>query len=139
VDALGQLDPAFASAVRRQLAGFGARLVGNQIVNARDRKTVEALTRMFRDFLGLEVPVVGWLRFNRKVFDSVNERVPLLAADPDDDVARAVVRVAEQLLAEDVTALRLSRRELAGRPGALDPLAEAALVEDIEALLRGPG
>jgi flagellar biosynthesis protein FlhG len=135
LSALEALDASYAADVRRQLGAFGARLIGNQVVTQKDRATFGAVTRMYRDFLGLEVPVVGWLRFNRKVTESVNERRPLIVRDPSDDCARTLERIAGELLGEDVVQLRRARQPPRPTGRAEDPVAEEELLSDLWSLL----
>jgi flagellar biosynthesis protein FlhG len=58
-----------AEALQAGLSHFGARLLGNQIFEAKDTNVVYAISRMARDFLGLEAPVLGALRASRRIHD----------------------------------------------------------------------
>jgi flagellar biosynthesis protein FlhG len=92
-------DGALAAALQAGLAGFGARLVGNQLFEAREVNVVYALSRMARDFLGLDAPVLGALRASRRIHDSVNDGRPyLLHAGVDGDECAATLRAIARTL-----------------------------------------
>lgn len=97
---LAAVDGALASALQAGLDGFGARLVGNQLFEPREANVVYALSRMVRDFLGLEAPVLGTLRASRRIHDSVSDSRPyLLHAGVDGDECAASFRsIARALL-----------------------------------------
>jgi len=92
-------DAALAAALQAGVSAFGARLVGNQVFEPREANVVYALSRMARDFLGLEVPVLGSLRASRRVHDSVNDGRPyLLHAGVDGDECAATLRAVARAL-----------------------------------------
>lgn len=93
-------DAALAAALQRGLAGFGARLLGNQVYEPREAGVVYALSRMAHDFLGLEAPVLGTMRASRRVHESVNDGRPYLlhAGVEGDECAATLRRVALALL-----------------------------------------
>lgn len=109
LDRIAEGSPRVARMARCRLENFGAYLMGNQVISPKDRGTLAAVKRMFTDFLGIEPQVLGYLRYNRLVADSVNDRVPLLRKHPDDDCAKAIVRAAEALLKADVEQIRKDR------------------------------
>jgi flagellar biosynthesis protein FlhG len=98
-------DPALARSLQAGLAAFGARLLGNQIFKPADVNVVYALSRMARDFLGLDVPVMGALRASRRVHDSVNGCRPhLLQPGGEGDEFTVTLRgLARTLLAAPLT------------------------------------
>jgi flagellar biosynthesis protein FlhG len=114
-------DVALAATLQAGMAAFGARLVGNQLFEAREANVVYALSRMARDFLGLEVPVLGTLRASRRVHDSVNDGRPyLLHAGVDGDECAATLRaVAHALLTAPLP--RDAAAEVDGYTGPLAP------------------
>lgn len=118
-------DPPLGGRIRAQLKHFGVKILGNQVIGSKDRSTMAAVARMFKDFLGLDAPVLGSLRFNRKLADSINMRRPLALIEPKDDCMVVLDRVAHELLNEDLGALRAAR-------AAPEP---DALVSEIQALL----
>ncbi len=118
---LAAQDPALAQALQAALAGFGARLLGNQLFEPREANVVFALSRMARDFLGLEVPVLGALRASRRVHDSVSDGHPyLLHAGVDGDECAATLRaVARALLEAPLPRLAAAHVEAWTGPSAL--------------------
>ncbi len=138
-DVLAQLerfDPHVATMARRRVETFGAYLIGNQIIAPKDRGTLVAVSRMFHDFLSLEATLLGNLRFNRLIADSINARRPVLLSHPYDDCSQALVRCADGLLAADVDALR-KRRESADHAAevAARPDSDDLVMDEIQALL----
>jgi flagellar biosynthesis protein FlhG len=92
-------DGALAAALQAGLAGFGARLVGNQLFEPREANVIYALSRMAHDFLGLDAPVLGALRASRRIHDSVDDGRPyLLHAGVDGDECAATLRAIARTL-----------------------------------------
>jgi flagellar biosynthesis protein FlhG len=121
-------DAPLAAALQAGLAGFGARLVGNQLFEPREVNVVYALSRMARDFLGLDAPVLGALRASRRIHDSVGDGRPyLLHAGVEGDECAATLRaIARGLLAAPLPRVAAAAaQEEAGLPGprALQPVA----------------
>ena len=127
-------DPIYAERIKARLANFGAKLIGNQVVSAKDRGTLGAVAKMFRDFLLVDAEILGALRFNRKLGDSINRRTPLAVSEPNDDCVRIIQRIATVLLNEDVEKIRQGR---AARDGAQAGPSEEedALLSQIRAIL----
>lgn len=84
--------------LRDQLTRFDVRLVGNQVNETQDIGTFRGVGRMVRDFLGVPLPLLGFLSNRREVHDSVNRRTPFMLLSPHDDNARAVRAIAEALM-----------------------------------------
>jgi flagellar biosynthesis protein FlhG len=91
-------DPALADRLQAGLARFGARLVGNQLFDPNDRNVFYAISRMVRDFLGIDAPVVGALRASRRLHDSVNAGRPYLVDLPGEETAEVLRQMARLLL-----------------------------------------
>lgn len=127
-------DPLYAQRVQARLSHFGAKLIGNQVVSAKDRNTLGAVAKMFKDFLMIDAEILGAIRFNRKLGDSINRRTPLAVSEPNDDCVRTINRVATTLLNEDVDKLRQGRTSKDGEVAAADDEDEA-LLSQIRALL----
>ncbi len=111
---LEERDPLYSSRVKARLNHFGAKLIGNQVVSAKDRGTLGAVGKMFRDFLLVDAEILGALRFNRKLGESINRRRPLAVLEPNDDCVRVIHRVATVLLNEDIEQLRRGREAMDG-------------------------
>ena len=131
---LEERDLVYASRIKARLDHFGAKLIGNQVVSQKDRGTLGAVGKMFRDFLLLDAEILGALRFNRKLGDSINRRRPLAILEPNDDCVRAIHRIGTVLLNEDVEALRQGRQAKDGTDTAAAE-DEDTLLSQIRALL----
>lgn len=118
---LGSQRSDLALACRHALRGFGARIVGNQIEQPEQREVLQALSRMLRDFLELEVEVLCGISSNPRIHRSVTRRRPYLLEHAQEPDALAFARLAESLLETDLDALRSARASL--------PLAASAPAE----------
>lgn len=94
-------DPAFASRIFYVLEHFGCSLVGNQVTSPSQSGVFHAVSKMIRDYLGISVPIVGWLKESKVIADSVNDRSPLILSR-DAEYGRALRSMAETLLVEEV-------------------------------------
>jgi flagellar biosynthesis protein FlhG len=92
--------PEFAERVFRRLRRFGAHIIGNQVSDPRHVGVFRSIAKMFHDYLGIEVPITGWLKHSQKINDSVNERRPLMLGLPSEET-RIFRQMAEALLAEE--------------------------------------
>jgi flagellar biosynthesis protein FlhG len=95
---LRDVRPELADKVFADLGRFGACLVGNQVMNRAHAGVFRAVAQTMRGYLGLEVPVLGYLRSSTAIHESVNRRRPL-ALDPDSEDAAAFRELARALLA----------------------------------------
>jgi hypothetical protein len=95
---LRDVRPELADKVFAELARFGACLVGNQVMNRAHAGVFRAVAQTMRGYLGLEVPVLGYLRSSTAIHESVNRRRPL-ALEPDSEDAAAFRELARALLA----------------------------------------
>jgi len=77
LDHLRETRPALADKVFAAIERFGACMVGNQVVNDAHAGVFGAVARTMHDYLGVTVPVLGWLRSSTAIHDSVNSRRPL--------------------------------------------------------------
>lgn len=93
--------PAYADRISRVLENFGAQLVGNQVTSVKQNGIFHAVSKMIHDYLGISVPIVGWLKESREIAESVNERSPLILTR-DAEYGKALRAMAETLLVEDV-------------------------------------
>jgi flagellar biosynthesis protein FlhG len=95
--------PELADKVALLRQSFGAHLIGNFVTRPSDAGIFWSVTRMIREFLGIEVPVVGLLPTEAVVGDSVNDRRPFMLGPPC-ELSRIMKRMAEGLVAEDLSA-----------------------------------
>lgn len=88
-----------AQALAACLHGFGAQLFGNQVLEPGEGRVFASVARMMRDFLGLEVPILGCARASRLVHESINRRRPFLLEARQEEAAAAIRSAARALLA----------------------------------------
>jgi flagellar biosynthesis protein FlhG len=69
--------PEMAQKVFAALENFGACMIGNQVFKDSHVGVFTAVARTMRDYLGVEIPVLGWLPSSNAIHDSVNSRKPL--------------------------------------------------------------
>lgn len=94
--------PAFGEAIFQILARFNAQIVGNQVFEENQTGIFHAVARMINDFLGITVPILGYVGVSRRVRESVNQRRPMLLGGQKDENAKIFREMAENLLMEDV-------------------------------------
>jgi flagellar biosynthesis protein FlhG len=102
----GAQAPAFRARLEEALRGFRALLVGNLVHQRAERNIFHAVSRMVHDFLGLDAPVRAVLWNERTLHDSVNDRAPLLQSGSDTEAAKALRKMAADLLALPLGAAR---------------------------------
>ena len=97
-------DPVFGLKIEQILKHFGAFLIGNQVDNAGQVGVFQAVSRMVEDFLGISLPILGWIPAHSRLSESVNERSPFMARADKADTreARAFRAVVEALLIGDM-------------------------------------
>ena len=89
--------PALAEKVFNEIARFGACMIGNQVFKDAHVGVFGAVARTMRDYLGVDVPVLGWLPSSNAIHDSVNSRRPL-ALSPTTKEALAFHNLARAIL-----------------------------------------
>ncbi|MDX2021195.1 MAG: P-loop NTPase [Deltaproteobacteria bacterium] len=94
-------NPGYAERIGKVLENFGAQLVGNQVTSPNQNGIFHAVSKMIRDYLGISVPIVGWLKDSKEIADSVNDRSPLILSR-DAEYGKALRTMAETLLVEEV-------------------------------------
>ncbi len=94
-------DREFGDKVMETLRRFPAYLVGNQVSNPAQAGVFGSVSKMMQDYLGITVPILGWLRASTKISDSINKRQPLTLGGSGED-ARTLRGIADALLVEEV-------------------------------------
>jgi len=100
---LREENPAFGDAVFRILGRFGAQIVGNQVTEPNQAGIFHAVSRMIHDFLGINVPILGYVGISRRIRESINQRRPMLLGNQIDENTKVFRQMAEALLLEDVS------------------------------------
>ena len=95
---LRETRPQLAAKVFAELERFGACMVGNQVFKDADSGVFAAVAHTIHNYLGLNVPVLGWLRASTAVHESVNCRRPLVL-DKNTKESAAFHSLAQRLLA----------------------------------------
>jgi len=95
---LRETRPLLADKVFTEIERFGACMVGNQVFKDAHAGVFGAVAHTMRDYLGLKVPVLGWLRSSATIHESVNSRRPLVL-DRDTKDTAAFRSLARTLLA----------------------------------------
>jgi flagellar biosynthesis protein FlhG len=95
---LRETRPELADKVFTELERFGACMVGNQVFKEAHAGVFGAVGQTMHDFLGVTVPVLGWLRSSAAIHDSVNSRRPL-ALEPHTQDGIAFRNLAKAVLA----------------------------------------
>jgi flagellar biosynthesis protein FlhG len=100
---LREQHPTFGEAIFQILARFNAQIVGNQVFEENQTGIFHAVSRMIQDFLGISVPILGYVGVSRRIRESVNQRRPMLLGGQKDENAKIFREMAENLLMEDVS------------------------------------
>ncbi len=100
---LREENPAFGEGVFRILGRFGAQIVGNQVTEPNQAGIFHAVSRMIHDFLGISVPILGYVGISRRIRESINQRRPMLLSNQIDENTKVFRQMAEALLLEDVS------------------------------------
>jgi flagellar biosynthesis protein FlhG len=95
---VSQAAPDLETHLRTVLSGFDVRMVGNQVSESQDMGIFRGVGRMVRDFLGVPLPLVGFLAQTREIHDSVNRRTPFLLSGSHDENARSIQSIAQALM-----------------------------------------
>ena len=98
-------DDAFGDKVESILKRFGAYLVGNQVDDPSRVGVLQAVSRMVEDYLGISLPILGWIPANVHLGESVNQRRPYMArisSGGETREMRAFRSIVEALSAGDV-------------------------------------
>ena len=88
-------DPALAEEIGESLERFGAFLVGTEVQESTQVGVFQALAKTASDYLGITVPLLGWLRVNARLPDLGGLKGGALVSNTDE--ARAFRRMAEAL------------------------------------------
>jgi flagellar biosynthesis protein FlhG len=95
---LRETRPELAEKVFAAIARFGACMIGNQVGSDAQSGVFSAVAHTMHDYLGVAVPVIGWLRSSNAVHESVNQRRPL-AMLPNSKEAASFRTLARSLMA----------------------------------------
>ncbi len=126
-------DPALASRLRHEISAFDVRLFGNMVAMRQELGVFNGVTRMVRDFLGVQMQMLGHIGTSRAIHDSVNRRQPLLFSPLPDPNAQALREAAHALQVSGAG----KAATLQGVPSIIVPVAPVAIIKNDPAdLLR---
>jgi flagellar biosynthesis protein FlhG len=98
IDKLAESRPDIAERLRAHVASYCARWIGNRVTNAAEQHAIFALSRLSREYLGIDAPVIANVPPSRAVSQSVARRVPaVLSRDVEPAVVRAITAIAEHV------------------------------------------
>lgn len=96
---LRNVRPSLAEKVFSEISRFGAVMIGNQVEQPMQAGVFRSVCKMVRDYLALDVSVLGWLPASSRISHSVNLCRPLIL-DKDTEEAQLFHRFATSLLLE---------------------------------------
>ncbi len=99
LERLRPVDPEAAQRLQRALGGFHPHLVINQARGRADFDLGPQVAAAWKKFFGLELGLLGTVGFDDSVWTSVRSRRALLDAAPEAAASKALLRIAENLLA----------------------------------------
>jgi flagellar biosynthesis protein FlhG len=95
--AISDEDPLLTKALAELLDNLNFAVIGNQLADPKEYNALRALSRMIRDFLCVDAPVLGALMRRERIHAAVSRRRPFVA-DSTEPEARLLMSVAQQLM-----------------------------------------
>lgn len=95
--AISDEDAVLTRALAELLDNSSFAVIGNQLADAKEYNALRALSRMIRDFLCVDAPVVGALMRRERIHNAVTRRRPF-AADSSEPEGRVLLSIAQQLI-----------------------------------------
>jgi len=87
--------------IREQMAAFRPGLVVNQARTPEDAELGHKIAKVWRQYFGIEMDVLGSVEHDDDVWRAARERRPLLLARPDGRAALSLARIASRIQAAD--------------------------------------
>ena len=101
INEVRKASPDVAAKLERELTSFRVKLVVNQARTDADLNVGSAVASAWKKFFGLEMDVLGAIRYDDEAWRSVRKRRPVLLERPDSPAAQALRNIAGHLLALD--------------------------------------
>ena len=95
--AISDEDPLLTKELADMLDHLNFAVLGNQLIDHKELNALRALSRMIRDFLCVDAPVLGALMRKERIHTAVSRRRPFVA-DSNEPEARLLMSIAQQLL-----------------------------------------
>ncbi|XXF81579.1 P-loop NTPase [Myxococcaceae bacterium GXIMD 01537] len=96
-----RVSPEAAERLEKNLESFRVRLVVNQARTDADLNVGAAVASAWKKFFGLEMDVLGAIRYDDEAWRSVRKRRPVVMERPDSQAAQALRNIADRILALD--------------------------------------
>ncbi len=87
-----------AQLLRRQLAQFSPKIVGNMLGAEEDKESLLAIKLVAEKYLGIKLELIGNIYFHPSVSNSVKKMQPILRSNPDSQAAQEINRIVDCLL-----------------------------------------
>jgi flagellar biosynthesis protein FlhG len=94
-------DPALGARLEQELKAFRVKLIVNQVRTPGDQGVGKAVIAAWKKFFGLEMDMLGSIRYDDEAWRAIRKRRPVLVERPECEAAQAVLKIAERLMAED--------------------------------------
>ena len=92
---------AYIKIMTMQYPGCRINIVVNQVNSEREgQRTYDTLLKACRNFLNITPPLLGIIRRDTRVRDSIRNQAPLISRYPTSEAAEDVIRIARRLLQE---------------------------------------
>jgi len=129
-------DPELGELLDGVVKSYSCGIIGNQLQNAREERTLDALAKMASDFLDLQLKTVATISHTDAIHRSIARTRPFLLDAQGETNARAIHRLAMLLMGED---LQQIRQRQAMSPPRVTPELEAAAGAGPEGPTHAPG
>jgi flagellar biosynthesis protein FlhG len=96
--AISDDDPMLTKSLADLLDNLNFAVIGNQLVDPKEYNALRALSRMIRDFLCVDAPVLGVLMRRERIHNAVSRRRPFAADSSNEPEGRILLAIAQQLL-----------------------------------------
>ncbi|MGQ0507323.1 MAG: P-loop NTPase [Myxococcaceae bacterium] len=93
------MNPVIGAQVEGALKAFRARLIVNQARTAADQAVGTAVCAAWKKFFGLEMDYLGAIGYDDEAWRAVRKKRPILLEQPGSTAARALLSVADSLMA----------------------------------------
>lgn len=101
VERVRAYDSELGDQIAHELKSFRIKLVVNQVRTAADQGAGQAVVSAWKKFFGLEMDLLGSIRYDDEAWRAVRKRRPVMVEQPDSEAAQGLARIAERLLSLD--------------------------------------
>jgi flagellar biosynthesis protein FlhG len=101
IAAVRRRDAEAGESLEREMQRFRPRLIVNQARTPMDREIGHAVVGAWRKYFGLPMDYLGAIDYDDEVWKAVRKRRPVLLERPQAETAKAITRIADQLMELD--------------------------------------